>query len=675
MIRQKNLFIFVFFYTILLVVFFYPILFTSNIVGNITGDIFAYYFPLKFHALTNIQTGHVPLWNPYIFSGIPFLANMQSSVFYPLGILFYIIPFINAFAVFFFIHYFLAGAGMFLLIKDWRRNSASAFMGAVVFSFSAFLVLKVSQGHIVHAAGYCVTPFVILFMRKLMQTNNSMLMISMFAISLAMQFLSGHIQPLCITLLFVIVYMAYNYKKFSVCWLLSLGLFFLLVAVQFIPTGEYAVHSSRTLWNFELASSYSLSLKNFITLLFPFWFGNPLTSTFINQEYPSVFFENYSLYIGIIPLVLAIIGLYIHMRKRKTFFLGLLFLAVLLSLGSNTPVYYFLYTYVPGFSLLRAPARYYFLILFIMSLLAGDGMSANIFSRYRRSIYAILIAAAFLSLYIPYKNYIYTQNQDEYIGRTSLSRFIDNSIGNYRITTDDAINNPNKAMLYHQFNTAGYEAIYLKDYVNYINASQKAPSVSSTRIHIRNYESPMLKALSQSIFITDRRINSSTPVYQDSFVYVYPVKHVPERYFFAKREIGLSNKEKIIDYMLGNDYNPAGDILLNRSHNYIALHEHDNTIYNSRVLSDKIILNVVVKKPSWMIVSDSYIPGWEAYANGRKLSLEQCNYMMKGIWVDSIGEHTIVCLYRPLSYYIGLLLTLCCLIFLIIIAQINIIKG
>ncbi len=30
------------------------------------------------------RAGVVPLWNPYLFSGAPFLANIQAAVLYPL---------------------------------------------------------------------------------------------------------------------------------------------------------------------------------------------------------------------------------------------------------------------------------------------------------------------------------------------------------------------------------------------------------------------------------------------------------------------------------------------------------------------------------------------------------------------------------------------------------------
>jgi hypothetical protein len=40
----------------------------------------------------SIAAGEIPLWNPYVLSGQPFLANGQHSGLYPFSILFYIMP-------------------------------------------------------------------------------------------------------------------------------------------------------------------------------------------------------------------------------------------------------------------------------------------------------------------------------------------------------------------------------------------------------------------------------------------------------------------------------------------------------------------------------------------------------------------------------------------------------
>ena len=46
----------------------------------------------KQHIRETLAAGEIPLWNPQSFTGIPFLAGGQASTFYPLNILFYVLP-------------------------------------------------------------------------------------------------------------------------------------------------------------------------------------------------------------------------------------------------------------------------------------------------------------------------------------------------------------------------------------------------------------------------------------------------------------------------------------------------------------------------------------------------------------------------------------------------------
>jgi hypothetical protein len=49
------------------------------------GDVFTYFYPYWAEATRAAQAGRLPLWNPYLFMGAPFLANSQVGVFYPLN--------------------------------------------------------------------------------------------------------------------------------------------------------------------------------------------------------------------------------------------------------------------------------------------------------------------------------------------------------------------------------------------------------------------------------------------------------------------------------------------------------------------------------------------------------------------------------------------------------------
>ena len=61
---------------------FAPLLFTNRVLA--TGDILDYVYPHRSYAAEALRNGRIPFWNPYLFMGVPFLANPQSAVLYPL---------------------------------------------------------------------------------------------------------------------------------------------------------------------------------------------------------------------------------------------------------------------------------------------------------------------------------------------------------------------------------------------------------------------------------------------------------------------------------------------------------------------------------------------------------------------------------------------------------------
>ncbi len=55
------------------------------------SDFVGFYQGLKQFLYNEIHHHHsIPFWNPYIFSGMPFWAHFESTIFYPLDILFWV---------------------------------------------------------------------------------------------------------------------------------------------------------------------------------------------------------------------------------------------------------------------------------------------------------------------------------------------------------------------------------------------------------------------------------------------------------------------------------------------------------------------------------------------------------------------------------------------------------
>ena len=97
MIKQENIFAFLFF-LLLTILFFGRFLSGQEVLAY--KDLSRYFYPLKYLMVAQVKSGHFPLWNPYIFCGFPLLATLQVGCFYPLSLIFYLLPFKLAFNYF-----------------------------------------------------------------------------------------------------------------------------------------------------------------------------------------------------------------------------------------------------------------------------------------------------------------------------------------------------------------------------------------------------------------------------------------------------------------------------------------------------------------------------------------------------------------------------------------------
>ena len=90
---------------------------------------------------TELRAGRLPLWNPYNSAGVPHVGNLQSAVFSPFMVPFYVLPMWWALYVSVYLLLMTAGLLMYGLIRHLRLSSFAAFGGALAYMFCAFNVL------------------------------------------------------------------------------------------------------------------------------------------------------------------------------------------------------------------------------------------------------------------------------------------------------------------------------------------------------------------------------------------------------------------------------------------------------------------------------------------------------------------------------------------------------
>lgn len=399
-------------------------------------DAIAQFYPWRVFYARSMASGHIPLWNPHQFSGTPFLANGQSAVLYPLNVVFLLFDPITAFTVFAALHLLLAQVFMFWLLRELGCKVLGGVVGAIVFAFSAFIVLWLELPTFVAVAVWL--PLVLLLTHRSVE-RKSLPYAAYAGGSLALCILAGHLQIACYVTLAATFWWLWRLAgvwkseggALALKRVLPAIAVFVIVAgligsAQLLPSMELAANSPRsggpTAAGYDWFIGNSLKPYRLITAFAPDFYGNgsldgdyALCDMLGRHAGSAADYMEYGMYVGILPLILALVALG---RVRKTrhvgFFAFLGVFSLLIALG--TALNYVFYFFVPGFSAFGGPNRILLLYVFSVAALAGfgaDALNAEApeSGRPRRTIDAVvvcaIIVAAFIAAFLPAREMVY----------------------------------------------------------------------------------------------------------------------------------------------------------------------------------------------------------------------------------------------------------------------------
>ncbi|HZY42363.1 MAG TPA: hypothetical protein VFF59_10235, partial [Anaerolineae bacterium] len=403
--------------------FFWKLAFTNLIIAR--GDIFTYFTPYRDFAAQAVREGRIPLWNPYLFMGAPFLANSQAGVFYPLNWPLAWLDTARAINWTIVLHVFIATSGVYVFARSRLALSiGAAFFAAMSFGLGGYLGTQIE--HVNQLQGLAWIGWIFLAYDRVSQADAGSTMqdarprdfsrslraafcIGLLALPIAFQLLAGHTQTVFISLIGLGVYAAYpafetlfNKRSLASCllhlasrlWPIALASIFAvtLSAIQLLPTLELTRESARSGGlTTNLAVSFSLDPRVIGRALLP--------------DYAGAMPEGgeFTAFFSVTALGLMTIG---ALRFTRSVMVRAVIIVtasgLLLAFGGYNPIYYLLLK-VPGFDLFRAPARWIVLFVFAGSLLSGVGLDALRESFNRRwlsvplLLTVVLIAATFAS--------------------------------------------------------------------------------------------------------------------------------------------------------------------------------------------------------------------------------------------------------------------------------------
>ena len=332
--------------------------------------------PLVYYIDRIRAEGAYPLWDSRFMLGLPLAGDPHILWLYPLNFLLLGLPTVFALNLFLMLHVFIAGFGMFALLRrGFQTSTAAALIGALAFMFMPKFMAQTMGG--VLAFGLAWVPLVWLGVRLAAKEGNR------FAGALggaALAMLTPiHIQ---------ITYYAAATSVAYFLWLLTsdglaklragqpalarpvwhrltafgafLASFGLLAAPIWLPLLEILPYTSRLHFTLLEASFYQLPAPLLATLLAPTQFQFPEWMTFL----------------GVVPVVLAFTAWLGPRRGETTFFVTLTLFALVYALGTQTPLFGLVFNTVPGASLLRVPTRLWAFGGAAVAVIAGLGVDA-----------------------------------------------------------------------------------------------------------------------------------------------------------------------------------------------------------------------------------------------------------------------------------------------------------
>lgn len=118
------------------------------------------------------------------------------------------------------------------------------------------------------------------------------------------------------------------------------------------------------------ANSFALPPTQALTIAVPDLFGNPKNPS--AGYWGADFYEEYTVYNGVFPLLAVLLALSIAAKRREAlFFLGLIALGFVMSLGLDGALMPILWRWIPGFTAFRTPGRALFFVMVGMAGLTG----------------------------------------------------------------------------------------------------------------------------------------------------------------------------------------------------------------------------------------------------------------------------------------------------------------
>jgi hypothetical protein len=578
------------------------------------GDLLRQFYPWKELGRQAILAGRLPLWNPYVYCGMPLLGNFQSGLAYPPHFVFYFLPFTFALGWHLLFHFFLSGLGFYALCRALGISEGPALIAALSWQGNAFLLARVEFMSALSA--YAWTPWIL-------WSFAAGRGLALSACLIGLQVLSGYPLELAYCLLASLILVSMqkreSFLRLSGAWILGLS----AGALQLFPGLELLKRSSRLAGGQDAKVTELLHPQHVVTWILPFE--------------AQIWQMAFSISLPVIVLVLF--------ARGKNTILALIYiilgLGLSFGLGAN---------FVPN----RHPALALIYCAMGLALLAGQG-AQTLAKRLSPGIILLLASLILIQALLPWlwrstllSNTVFRPSPTaqflkikmEPNSRILLSPAVQEEVNSVGQNSDQAWGrfaewlqaNSSAPSGIHDAN--GYDPLAPGAIVNYLNAAA---------FPVFAKESQILDLLGVEALVDwDSKAGRFTPA-------ISRRPHPPLRTLLVEDAAAdlLSLDTPIVPDAIHAD---RIDALSKRSQVWKLSFQEESP--------ELLKIHLPEHHPAgWVFLNDTYYPGWQAQTDGEATSIHEALGAFRAVKVSETTRDVLM-QYRPGSFFLGATLSL-----------------
>ncbi len=328
----------------------------------------------------------VPVWNPYIYCGLPFIDAISGNIFYPFSVLKFIGDPYRMLGVTFILHIYFSGIFMYVTAREFGLGKIASAVSGISYMFSAYLISWIAPGHDGKIYVTTLFPLMFYFINRGFR-KNPIFNFTMLAIVIGCTILAPHPQLSYYALITAFFFVCFKFVKlfkstggfgqpirpaalFMAAVIVGIGISAVQIYPATIYTTEYSPRSD-SLHGIKWAGHYSLHQEELFSLVVPEFTGT--TSKFDSRlvYWGRNSYKDNSEYLGIIPLILAAFAFFFSSKSGSKFWGIIVIITTIYALGNTTFLFRAYLWLMPFASMLRGPSMSMMICLFAVSLMAG----------------------------------------------------------------------------------------------------------------------------------------------------------------------------------------------------------------------------------------------------------------------------------------------------------------